>query len=359
MTQKYLNFFFLVGRPLSPIYGKLMEARASLYEKKICRVRKAPCPVISVGNLTIGGTGKTSHVITLALHLLKKGICPAIVSRGYGGRAGKGPLVVTNGRKILVSPKEAGDEPVMLASLLSRVPVIVGSDRFAGCKRAYREFQTDIILLDDGFQRLNLHRDLDIVLLSALKPFGNGRLFPGGELREPVSALKRASVILLTKAEAIQEGEGQLKKNEVHALFPKLPVFISKNITKGISTLNGRLLTGDELRGKKFFAFSGIASPWHFLENIEHYGVELTGDIIFSDHHHYKASDMKKIMETALARHATGLITTHKDAVKIKPLWDNLIKNARQPMSLHVLEIESRPEDGFWQYLEGRLDYLY
>jgi tetraacyldisaccharide 4'-kinase len=187
---------------LSFPYGLAHQLRLQAYHMRWVAVRQLPCRVISIGNLTLGGTGKTPVVEVVAGLLRREGIRVCVLSRGYGGRAQSGITVVSDGKRCLVSPEVAGDEPVLLAEHLADVPVIVGKDRYAAGMLAVESFGVDAIVLDDGFQHVQLARDLDILLLDAVRPLGNGRLFPRGDLRERPTAIARADAIVLTRCES-------------------------------------------------------------------------------------------------------------------------------------------------------------
>jgi len=189
-------FFSLLSLP----YGGAVRARNRLFDSGFLEQQRIGCPVISVGNLTVGGTGKTPMVILLAGMLKDRGLRPAVLSRGYGGKNRADVLVVSDGMRVLAGPDEAGDEPVLIARRLGDVPVLAGPKRVITGRHALEHFSVDAILLDDGFQHRYLHRDLDIVLLDSRQPLGNGFLLPRGPLREPPSALARAGVIAFTRS---------------------------------------------------------------------------------------------------------------------------------------------------------------
>ena len=190
-------FFYLLSLP----YGGAVRARNRLFDLGVLRQEKVGCPVVSVGNLTVGGTGKTPMVILLAGMLRDRGMRPAVLSRGYGGKSTSDVLVVSDGSQILAGPEEAGDEPVLIARRLKGIPVLAGAKRALTGRYARENFGVDVMVLDDGFQHRWIHRDLDIVLLDSRQPLGNGLLLPRGPLREPPSALERAGVVVFTRSE--------------------------------------------------------------------------------------------------------------------------------------------------------------
>jgi len=207
-------FFYEVISPkrswhLTPVYGMLrlfsvlysfaQRVRAWGYRAKIFKTRRLDCRVISIGNLTLGGTGKTPTVMLVADTLRRRGFKPAILSRGYGGNSTEPVNVVCDGQQILLSPEAVGDEPVMMAGRLKDIPVLTGRARYQTGRYAIERFGADVLILDDGYQHLPLHRDLNILLCDETRPFGNGVIFPAGELREPLSAVQRADLICLTR----------------------------------------------------------------------------------------------------------------------------------------------------------------
>ncbi|MFZ3207577.1 MAG: tetraacyldisaccharide 4'-kinase, partial [Geobacteraceae bacterium] len=184
--------------PLSLVYANIMRLRALVYRHGALRVNRLPRPVIAVGNLTVGGTGKTPMVALLCRDLLERGKRVTVLSRGYGGKAGKEPRIVSDGRTLFLSPAEAGDEPYMLAVTMPGLAVVIGSDRYRAGLFALEHLAPDIFIMDDGFQHLRLWRDLNILLVDSRSPFGNGLTLPAGLLREPVGAMKRADLVVLT-----------------------------------------------------------------------------------------------------------------------------------------------------------------
>jgi tetraacyldisaccharide 4'-kinase len=226
MKEKNLHAIFAAGRLVSPFYGFAMWLRAYMYQKGIIlKTRRLPVPVISIGNLTLGGTGKTPMTQFVVRHLLAKGRRPLIISRGYGGRTTGGPRVVSDGTSMLMSPAEAGDEPCLLAESLSGVPVVIGRKRYEAGLFALEKFSADVIVLDDAFQHLGVARDLDVVLFKSGAFLGNGRVFPGGPLREPLSALQRADVFVVTGLPGEEQNAVALFSKMLKNRFPSTPSF--------------------------------------------------------------------------------------------------------------------------------------
>jgi tetraacyldisaccharide 4'-kinase len=356
VTEKTLSLLFALGRPFSPFYARLMRLREWAYATGRLASVRLPCPVVSIGNLSLGGTGKTPHVQALVRWLSERGLRPAVVSRGYGGTAGRGPAVVSDGERVLLSPREAGDEPVMIARYLHGVPVIVGSDRFAAGVCAVEKLGADVIVLDDGFQHLKLAREADLVLLPANAPFGSERVFPGGDLREPVSALSRATAVLLTRAEAVSAGERELARHRVQRAVPGLPVFVSETRATGIRSMDGRREGPDYLKGADVVAFCALGDPRAFWDTLEALGADVKGREAFPDHYPYKAADLARLLRLTRARGAQALVTTAKDSVKVEPLARKVTPSAGDAsVPVWVLEIEAIPESGLWNLLGSRL----
>jgi tetraacyldisaccharide 4'-kinase len=302
-------------RSVSLVYWLVIKLRGLAFRMRLVRVRKLPVEVLSVGNLTVGGTGKTPTVIQIASLLLEHGRRPVIVSRGYGRPSQETIKIVSDGGKVLIGPEASGDEPAMMAVRLPGVPVVVGSDRHAAGRVAIDRFRPDVILLDDGFQHRKLARDLDIVLVDGTDPFGNTRLFPAGILREPLSALRRAEVVLITRSDRAADLEG-LKasiRNHTSATIitsthrPAALVDVATGATKPLSIL----------KEAHVLAFAGIARPDSFEASLNGLGAEITMFRSYPDHHSYSLTDLRVLLEEA-ARTASLLVTTEKDGVKLK-----------------------------------------
>ncbi|MDH3568448.1 MAG: tetraacyldisaccharide 4'-kinase, partial [Desulfobacteraceae bacterium] len=264
-------------------YGWIVRLRETLYKKGLLQSKRLPCPVISIGNITVGGSGKTPMAIYVAELIKHLGYGVVIISRGYKGQAEKNGGVVCDGRKICMGPDTAGDEPFMVAQRLKTVPVIVGKDRLKAGRLAIREFKPDVLLLDDAFQHLKLHRDLDLVLLDSKDPLGNTYLFPRGTLRETASALSRGDAVILTRSDIEKPASlDQIKKH-----FPRKPIFnsshipyIYKIVTENISQSRDRPTVSskydfDIFKNKRAVAFSGIASNDDFRRTIESFQCKL------------------------------------------------------------------------------------
>ena len=305
-------------QPLGSLYGAAMARRRRRYETGKARVGKNPVPVISIGNLTMGGTGKTPTVAWLVEKLTSKGRKPAVVSRGYGGRP-KDVMVVGDGRGRLMSAPPAADEAAMLARRYPDLLVLTGSDRSLVAEKAVEEFGADVIVLDDGFQHLALSRDMDVVVLRGDYPFGNGWVIPAGVLREPVSALERADAVLMT-------GEcADRTKKEIRSLIPDIPLFTGHLEPDALLDSRGEKVgLPDELKGAKVVAVSGLGNPYGFEKTLESLNVEVMMHHEYPDHAHYALADGVRLVSSLQKTKADFILTTEKDAVKLSVMLSNV-----------------------------------
>ncbi len=343
-------------------YGGLVKLRENLYKKGFLQSKRLPCTVISIGNITVGGSGKTPMTIYMAELIKHLGYGVAIISRGYKGQAEKIGGVVCDGRMICMGPDEAGDEPFMISERLKTVPVIVGQNRFKAGILAIKEFKPDVLLLDDAFQHLKLNRDIDLVLLDSKKPFGNTYLFPRGTLRETASALLRGDAVIFTRS-----GVGKpAALDQVKRIVPKKPIFhsfntpyiykiITENSLQSPDGLNiSSMYDFDIFKRKRVFAFSGIASNDDFRRTIESFRCELENFLGFPDHHPYSNRELDEIVKSAMDLSAEFIFTTEKDYVRIahKIKW---------PIDLVVIGIEisfGENDIAFKSFIKSRLQGL-
>jgi len=313
----------------------------------ISRTHKSRLPVICVGNLTAGGTGKSPFCIMLAGELSAVGFRPAILSRGYRRSAGKGSkiLPVSDWQKILAGPDQSGDEPFLMAQkLLGKAIVIVGKNRVRASELAAAA-GADVILMDDGFQHWKLSRDMDIVLLDGRRPLGNGWLLPAGRLREPAPAMKRAGVIIASRCRNKEDCEGIKRLKKKYHLSQ--PVFYCDHKAVKLKPLGGQP-TNEAIaptRGSKLLLFSGIARPDSFRNSIKALGYEVSDHIIFGDHHSFDRADLERISKAASV--CDAVITTEKDAVKLPAGW-----SPGKPLLALEIDISFRPEAGKGKLLE-------
>jgi tetraacyldisaccharide 4'-kinase len=296
-------------------YGWAVRIRACCYARGFAKTNRLSCPVISVGNITVGGTGKTPLVVALAKGLMERGIPTAVLSRGYR-RSRDAGCVVSDGRSIRLSLEESGDEPYLMARSLPEIPVLVGKDRFASGQTALETFQVRGMILDDGYQHLSLHRDLDIVLIDSQAGLGNGFLLPRGALREAPHQIRRAQVVLLTKVERLEDCRGI--ETFVRRIHPASVIFHSRYKPMGLIGLRGEKAEVKALQGKSVLAFCGVARPESFRILLKKLGAEILREIFFEDHHAYTQEDLRRIEKEAGG--ADAVVTTEKDMVKLQNL---------------------------------------
>lgn len=303
------------------IFGLLIRLRAWCYRNRLFKIHRMPCIVISIGNITSGGTGKTPMTLYVAELLQRLGYRSAILSRGYKGGAEKGGGIVSDGQNLLMTPEEAGDEPFMMARALENIPVLVGRDRVASGRLAVSRFAPDVLLLDDGFQHRRIFRDIDIVLLDSARPFGNRFLLPRGSLREPPDALTRADAIIFTRWHGgLPEATTRLPES-----VKARPVFRSRHVpcihhrppdAAGSQQTEEKLDLPD-LKGARIFAFSAIADNKDFHRVLTELGCKTVGTAEFSDHHAYRPPELEDIGREAASLKAKFLVTTQKDLSKL------------------------------------------
>lgn len=284
--------------------------------------KRLPFRVVSIGNITLGGTGKTPAAIAVAEEAKKRGFKPIILTRGYRGTA-PGPCFVTRGDMPLLSAEQAGDEPYLMAVSLTGVPIVKGADRYEAGMYAVKALSSQlsassspIFILDDGFQHWKLYRDRDIVLVDSRNPFDSRKLFPAGRLREPLNALDRADVIMITKAEREDAGlVAELRRHNRHA-----PIFFSDHSVVMVRLLSGRKEFPVWLQGRKVFCFCGLADPESFRNTVAGTGAVVAGMKVFRDHHIYSQQDVAEIVKEGRASGASWIISTDKDMVKLRNL---------------------------------------
>ena len=320
---------------LGYIYGKVAEFRNSLYDKGVLDVFDLGACVISVGNLTAGGTGKTPLVAHITKILHDRGETVCILTRGYGRKDPKKRVVVTDGKRILTDAEHAGDEPFELAKkLLGKVIIIADADRVSAGEWAKRKFGVTTFILDDGFQHRKVKRDLDIVCIDSTDPFGGGKMLPAGRLREAKVGLNRADVVIVTRAN-IGSGIAVLRSG-IADLNPFAQIFTSETAISGVVELkqiqSKKGPDRREVKEHKVFAFCGIGNPEIFFKQLWQDGFEMAGSKTFRDHHNYRQKDIDETERLARDASADVLLTTAKDAVKLQELEFTL--------SCYVVEVE-------------------
>ena len=319
----------LILPPLSVLYGAVTRVRLSLYRRGTLPSFKLDRPVISVGNITTGGTGKTPLVEWVARTVAASGKKVCILTRGYGRDNPDRRVVVSDGKTVFASPSEAGDEPFLLATnLLGIAAVIADADRVAAGRHAIARFDTDCFILDDGFQHLRLERNLNIVTIDATNPWGGGHLLPYGRLREPLSSLSRADCVVITRAD--QSTDVPVLDEKVRLLTGNAPLFHLRMRVMRVKKLNN----APEMIEPPLAAFCAIGNPRSFFNQLEH---EVVFQKAFPDHHRYTRRDIDSLIDDAKRAGARSLVTTAKDAVKLQSI----------PFSFpcYVLEIEPQIEN--------------
>lgn len=300
---------------LSVLYRVLVSLRLLIYKKKPGKV--LPGLVVSIGNITAGGTGKTPAARLIAEWALDRGYFPAVLSRGYGGRYKEKVLVVSDGNDINTGPEEAGDEPYLLAKTLKGVPVIVSRNRHSAGLLASKRFGCNFFILDDGFQHLQLKRDLNVLLLDSVSPSGNGHLLPWGPLREPLSQINRADAVILTRfdTDLSTKGSREILKDFSH----DLPMFRSSHVPERLVFPNvDETYDAEFLKGKRISAFAGIARPEAFLQTLNQLGADVAAFKGFGDHHKFTDSDIETLESLKDKAGSEYILTTEKDWVRLE-----------------------------------------
>ncbi len=352
---------------LSMIYRQVVRARLWWFESRLGSVHPLGCLVISVGNLTVGGTGKTPVVELFARELTRRGRKVAVLSRGYKSQPAPfpqtlvdrfrplekrhPPRVVSDGRSLLLDSEMAGDEPFMLASNLKDVLVLVDKDRVKSGLHAIRKYGCDTLLLDDGLQFLRLKERLDIVLVDRESPFANRHLLPRGLLREPPEQLRRAHIIFITKCDGrdISDLRRELRQYNGHAEFVECshkPLHLEEIFTHEVKPLSF-------LKELRVGSISGIARPESFEEGLRKLGAEVIYARRFADHHRFSDTEIAKMFERSKARGARAILTTEKDSVRFPRL-------GKRSLPVYFLRVEIdiiRGHDAFQRCLEHLCRY--
>jgi len=298
------------------IYRMGVKMRLDFYRRGWFHSHKIDIPVISVGNLTLGGSGKTPVVIWLAKKLAESGFKPAVSIRGFGARKEK-EIFILNNPQLDISVREVGDEAMLIFKKLKNVPVIVGKDRVEAGKRA-SELGAQILILDDGYQHIRLKRDVNILLIDARRSIFKEKLFPRGRLREPISQVSRAQIIIFTRS----DGAFPSWAEEVKKINPSAQFFQMRLVPKDY----------EELCSKSAYAFSGICDPEDFFWLAESCKIKLVGKKAFQDHHFFTNKELKNMLREAKSKNAQLLLTTEKDIVRIE--------NFNPELSLVALRVE-------------------
>ncbi|MFC1533820.1 tetraacyldisaccharide 4'-kinase [Thermodesulfobacteriota bacterium] len=346
--EKRFNAMTLPLALLSLLYGLAIRLRLIIGKKK----QKSALPgfVLSIGNLTVGGTGKTPAACMLADWALGEGHNVAVLSRGYGGSYKTKVFVVSDGHDIKAGPERVGDEPFLLARRLRGVPVIISKNRYQAGLIAHKKFGSSFFILDDGFQHQSLKRDFDIVLIDASTPFGNGHLLPWGPLREPVEQLSRADTIILTRSGRTSPEYNLDKvlreKSQGKPLFrgdhiPEKVVFPFKDITYDPGFL----------KGKSVMAFAGIARPELFKNSLVNLGAHLVSFRSFRDHHPFCPGEIRELDKEKKETGADYLITTEKDWVRL----ENIVPDYPELAYLKIRFTLLSEQEHFFRVIKERI----
>jgi tetraacyldisaccharide 4'-kinase len=320
LSPRFINrmnpFASLILPPLSAIYSAVTRARVTAYRRGWFAISKLPVPVISVGNLTVGGTGKTplvEYVCNAVARETGKSVC--VLTRGYGRINSRSQVLVSDGTKLLAGERESGDEPYLLAqNLMGIAAVICNSNRLAAGDWALKNLGSENFVLDDGFQHQSLARDLDIVTIDAIDPWGGGRLLPSGRLREPRAGLSRADCVVITRTDQVENTVSLT--DALRRLATSIPIFYSRMKVSAVSTVDGQKFYKDDILGP-IAAFCGIGNPVAFFNQLRREGFTTNLTKAFADHQVYRQSDIDQLVGEAKAQGARALITTAKDALKL------------------------------------------
>ena len=325
--------------PLATLYGAITQTRLALYRRGILNVSKLDAPVISVGNLTTGGTGKTPLVEYVARIVAVEGRKACILTRGYGRESPKERVLVSDGLTVLAGENEAGDEPRLLAENLQGLTAVISdANRFAAGRWAIAELGSEVFILDDGFQHVQLKRDLNVAAVDAIDAWGDGHLLPWGRLREPRTGLTRADCIVITRAD--QADDIDSLKREIEKVSNNRTLFTSRMRVRGLRSLHEKsfLEAGPKPEiASPVAVFCAIGNPRSFIKQVDQEGYDVVAVSQFPDHHRYDQRDVGSIVEKAKMAGARSLITTAKDAVKLRGLCFEI--------PCYVLDIEIRLDD--------------
>jgi len=325
----------LILPPFSALYSIATRLRLAAYRRRLFSVSKLDVPVISVGNITTGGTGKTPLVEWICRILADEGKRVCVLTRGYRRQNPNEQVVVSDGHRILTDVAAAGDEPLLLArNLLGIAAVVCNSNRSEAGRWAIKNLQSEVFVLDDGFQHLQLARDLNIVTIDATNPWGGGML-PYGHLREPLGGLARADGIVLTRTDEHMKLDSIT--TTLNRIGRQIPIFRSHMRTSGLRRLGGETLEEVSSIKKPVAAFCGVGNPASFFEHLRREGFDLTLERAFPDHYNYQQADVDQLVAEARRKGAFNILTTAKDAVKLSSLQFEL--------PCYVLEIRISIED--------------
>lgn len=314
--------------PFSWIYSQAVSSRNARFDRGE-GVSNLTVPVVSIGNLTTGGTGKTPLVIEFTRRLAAFTPRPVILTRGYAAERGR-----------------AADEVLEFHEALPEIPVVVNPDRVVGGQRAVREHRATCVILDDGFQHRRLARDLDIVLIDALDPWGGSRLLPAGNLREPIAGLARAGLIVLTRANQVSRDIVAKLTAEIRLRAAQTPLIEAHVLATGMSGLRAESIDPTELAYRSVMPVCGVGNPASFCSLVHSLAGQTASPLVFRDHYRYRSRDAARIRDAAVAAEVDLVLTTRKDWVKLRSLWSELPERRVPELARLDMQLELRdPED--------------
>lgn len=303
------------------------------YMAGLRRQHRLPCRVVSIGNVTLGGTGKTPLTLWMARWLQRQGWRVVVLSRGYGGYGAARTRVVSEGDGPVCAWSEVGDEPYLLAQELPGVPVLIGACRVLSGRVACEQFGAQVVVLDDGFQHRALRREMDIVLIDATNPFGHGALVPRGNLREPLPALRRASALVLTRTELAGEMLPALIE-QLRRWYGHRPIYHMQTVVEALWDVGDqRCEEVTVLRRRRVVAFAGIGNPDAFAATLRQCGCDVVALLVFPDHHRYTVADWQAILDLTRRYGGECVVTTTKDAIRLESSW-------QAPMPLYTVRTD-------------------
>jgi tetraacyldisaccharide 4'-kinase len=309
----------MVYLPLSFTWEWVYRVRRSFYEYGVLRKRVFKVPVISVGNVSFGGTGKTPTIIWLAEWLTEQGLIPVVLTRGYKGQLENSSGLLKSGQKFRLNPFDYGDEPLMITNKMKKGAVIVGKRRAENLLKYFAEVKPDVVLLDDGFQHLQIHRSFNVVLFDATMPLNLYKVAPLGYLREGLSALKDADAIIISRVDMVTEEKLQKLLSTLEEYYHhRPPLALTRYSPLGVFDVHDKHVhTIDELQGMRVIAVTAIASPNSFYRYLESYGVEITEKVSFPDHYFFTPEDVNELLIKA-SQQSSVILCSEKDMVKMK-----------------------------------------
>lgn len=335
--------------PLAVGFRMGVALRTAAYRRGWLKTRRLNRPVVSVGNLSVGGTGKTPFVAFLAELLMKRGWKPGILTRGYGRRKGAKLVPIAQGDRRAPDPREVGDEPALLARKLPEVPIVVGADRFRAGLLAEEKFGVNVHILDDGFQHLALARDVDIVLLDSTQELSDDALLPAGRWREPLSALNRAHLVVITRTELADPQPLEIRLGDAKS---RASIFRCLTTLKDlVDVASGKIASRESVGAARVHAFCGIGNPDAFFRNVEQWGFAVVATASFPDHHVFEPSDVSRLVAKAREASAKALITTEKDALNLPA-----VEKTEMPLWACVVQSEVHGANAFAEALFERLE---